>query len=152
MRWYVGKENILGCTPSVQEQILGYHGSLEDSLGSEDFGTSFYGYDSFINDDKEGTVMGYPNDDEYQGLPDSPEIYCIIYNSDEERSAKYNDQYIGAGVLLSHRKGDKLMAEVRKCIKYDDISAGKVNYNAMHNKSVYEVSILMEQRSNLQLT
>ena len=36
--------------PDVQEQIRDYHGSLEDVIGSEDFGTSLDGYDSFIND------------------------------------------------------------------------------------------------------
>ena len=40
--------------PDVQERIRDYHGSLEDALGSEDFGTSLDVYDSLINDDKEG--------------------------------------------------------------------------------------------------
>ena len=30
--------------PDVQERIRGYHGSLEDSLGSKDVGTSLDGY------------------------------------------------------------------------------------------------------------
>ena len=47
--------------PDVQERIRGYHGSLEDALGSEDFGTSLDGYDSFINDDEEGIAKGDPN-------------------------------------------------------------------------------------------
>ena len=37
--------------PDVQEHNRDYHGSLEDALGSEDFGTSLDGYDSFVNDD-----------------------------------------------------------------------------------------------------
>ena len=37
--------------PKVQERIHDYHGSLEDALGSEDFGTILDGYESFINDD-----------------------------------------------------------------------------------------------------
>ena len=35
----------------VQERIRDYHGSLEDALGSEDFGNSLDGYDSFVNYD-----------------------------------------------------------------------------------------------------
>ena len=38
--------------PEVQERIRDYRGSLEDVLGSKDFGNSLYGYDSFINDDE----------------------------------------------------------------------------------------------------
>ena len=34
--------------PDLQERICDYHGSLEDTLGSEEFGTSLDGYDSFI--------------------------------------------------------------------------------------------------------
>ena len=36
-------------------------------------------------------------------------------------------------------KGEKLMGEFRKRVRYDDTSAGKVNYNFMHDKSLYEV-------------
>ena len=36
--------------PDVQERIRDYHGSLEDALGSEDFGTSLDEYDSLMND------------------------------------------------------------------------------------------------------
>ena len=60
--------------PDVQEQICDYHGSLEDALGSKEFGTILDGYDSFINDDKEGITKGDPNEEGYQGHPDSPEI------------------------------------------------------------------------------
>ena len=56
---------------------------LEAALVIEDFGTSLDVYDSFINDDEEGTAKGDPNEEEFQGLQDSPEIYYIIYNSDE---------------------------------------------------------------------
>ena len=37
--------------PDAQERIRDYHGSLEDALGSEEFGTSLDGYISFMNDD-----------------------------------------------------------------------------------------------------
>ena len=47
---------------------------MEDVLGSEDFGTSLYGYDSFINDDEEGIATGDPNEEGYQGPPDYPAI------------------------------------------------------------------------------
>ena len=47
--------------PNIREWIRDDHGSLEAALGNEDFGTSLYGYDSFINDDGEGTVKGDPN-------------------------------------------------------------------------------------------
>ena len=40
--------------PDFQEQIRDYHGPLEDTLGSKDFGTSLDGYDSFLNNDEEG--------------------------------------------------------------------------------------------------
>ena len=56
---------------------------LEAALVIEDFGTSLDVYNSFINDDEEGTAKGDPNEEEFQGLQDSPEIYYIIYNSDE---------------------------------------------------------------------
>ena len=41
--------------------------------------------------------------------------------------------------MLPDLKVDKLMGEVRKRIRYDDTSTGEVNYNAMHDKSLYEV-------------
>ena len=37
---------------NVQERIRDYHDSLESALGSEGFGTSLDGYESFINDDE----------------------------------------------------------------------------------------------------
>ena len=83
-----------------------YHGSLGDKLGSEDFGTSLDGYDSFTNHDKEGIAKGDPNKEGYQGPPDSPEIDELIDNSDEERASNYYDQYIGAEVVIPGRKGE----------------------------------------------
>ena len=56
------------------------------------FGTSLDGYDSFINVDEEGIAKGDPNEEGYQGPPDSPDIDAIIYNSDEERAANSYDQ------------------------------------------------------------
>ena len=41
--------------------------------------------------------------------------------------------------MLPDKKGEKLMGKVRKRVRYDDTSSGKVNYNAMHDKSLYEV-------------
>ena len=40
------------------------------------------------------------------------------------------------------------MLKFRNCIKYDDIIIGEVHYNAMHDKSVYEIEyhdVMMEQ-------
>ena len=59
--------------------------------------------------------------EEYQGPPDSPEIYDIIDNSDEERTSKYYNQYIGVEVVLPVWKGEKIMGKFRKRIKYGDI-------------------------------
>ena len=78
---------------------------MEYALGSEDFSTSLDGYYSFINDDEEGIAKGDPNEEGYQGPPDSPEMDEIIDNSDEERVANSYDQYIGAEVVLPDRKG-----------------------------------------------
>ena len=91
--------------PYVQERIRYYHGSLEDSLGSEDFGTSLDGYYSFMNDDEEGISKGDPNEEGYQGPRYYPEIDEIIDNSDEEMEANSYDQYIGAEVVLHDWKG-----------------------------------------------
>ena len=104
----------------VQERIRVFFCSLEDSLGSDDFCTSLDGYDSFINDDEEGIAKGDPNEEGYQGTPDSPEIDEILDNSDEERAANSYDQYIGDEVVLHDRKGEKLMGKVRKRVRYDD--------------------------------
>ena len=76
----------------IKERIRDYHGSLKYEIGSEDFGTSFYVYDSFINDDEEVLNKGDPNKGGYQGTPDSLEIYEIIDNNDEEREVNYYDQ------------------------------------------------------------
>ena len=77
---------------NYQKRIWDYYGLLESALGSEYFGTSLDGYDSFINDDEDGIAKGDPNEDVYQGPPDSPEIDEIIDNSDEERAANSYDQ------------------------------------------------------------
>ena len=79
------------------------------------------------------------NEEEYQGLPDSPEIYVTIENSDKERAANSYDQYIGDEFVISDQKGERLMGKVRKSIQYDDKRTGEVHYNAIHNTSVYEV-------------
>ena len=76
----------------VQERIHDHHDFLEDLPGSKDFGTSFYGYYSFINDDEDGSANVDPNKEEYQGPTDYPEIDEIIDNSDEERVANSYDQ------------------------------------------------------------
>ena len=50
--------------------------------------------------------------------------------------------------MLPYQKGDKIMGKVRKRVIYDDTSIGKGNYNAMHDKSLYEVEypdVTMEQ-------
>ena len=41
--------------------------------------------------------------------------------------------------MLPDCKGEKLMGKVRKRVRYDDTSTGEGNYNAMHDKSLYEV-------------
>ena len=92
-----------------------------------------------MNYDKEGIAKGNPNEEVYQVHLDSPEIDEIIDNSDEERAANSYDQYIGAEVMLPDRKGKKIMGKVRKRVRYDDTSTGGGNYNAMHDKSLYEV-------------
>ena len=40
--------------------------------------------------------------------------------------------------MLPDRKGEKLMREVSKRVRYDDTSTGEINYNAMHDKYLYE--------------
>ena len=60
--------------PDIQERIRDYRSSLEDALVSKEFGTSLDGYDSFINDDEEVIAKGDPNEEVYQGPPDSPDI------------------------------------------------------------------------------
>ena len=109
----------------VKERICDYHGSLEDKLGSEDFDNILYGYESFINDGEEGIAKGDPKEEGYQGLPDYPEIYEIIDNSDEESTANYYYQYIGAEVVPPDWKGEKIMGKVRKRVRYDDKSTGE---------------------------
>ena len=93
---------------------------------------------NFGNDDEEGIVKGDPNKEGYQGPPDSPEIYEIIDNSNEERAANSFEQYIGDEVVLPDRKGDKIMDKVSKRVRYYDTSTGEGNYNAMHDKSLCE--------------
>ena len=51
---------------NIKERIHNYHGYIETAIGGEDFGTSFDGYYSFINDDDEGTTTDDPNEDYYQ--------------------------------------------------------------------------------------
>ena len=41
--------------------------------------------------------------------------------------------------MIPDRKGEKLMGEVRKRVRYNETSTGEGNYNAMHGKSLYEV-------------
>ena len=69
----------------------------------------------------------------------TPNMDQIIDNSDEERAENSHDQYIGYEVVLPDRKGEKLMGEARKCVKYDESSTGEGNYIPMHDKSLYEV-------------
>ena len=63
------------------------------------------GYNSLINGDEVITENGYPNEEKYQGLPDSPEIDDITANSNKKIPANYYDQYIGTEVVLSDWKG-----------------------------------------------
>ena len=97
-------------------------------------------YDSLINDDGEGNVKGDQNEDEYQVLPDPPEIDYIIDNSDEEMVSKSYDQYIGDSVVLPDHKGEKLMGKVRNHIKLNDIRTIEGHYNIIHDKYIYEVN------------
>ena len=98
-----------------------------------------YGYDSFVNYDEEDISKGDPNEEVYQGPPDYPEVDEIMYNIDEERAANSYDQYIGAEVVISDWKCEKLMGEVSKCVKYYYSNICEGNYNATHDKSLYEV-------------
>ena len=40
--------------------------------------------------------------------------------------------------MLPDWKGEKLMGESRKRVRYDDTSTGEGNYNAVHDSYVYE--------------
>ena len=75
------------------------------------------GYNYFVNDNYDSTVKGDPNEEEYQVLPYYPEIADTIANSDAGKAAKYYDQYIGAEVLRTNHKGEKLMGKVSNIIK-----------------------------------
>ena len=91
------------------------------------------GYILLINDDEEGITKGDPKEEGYQVPPDSPEIYEIIDNSDEERADNSYDQYIVYEVVLHDRKGEKMIGNVKKHVRYDETSTGKGNYNAIHD-------------------
>ena len=56
---------------------------LEAIIGSEKFGIVLDGYDTFIKDDKDAIKNSDSNYEDYQDLPDYPELNDIIYNSDE---------------------------------------------------------------------
>ena len=47
--------------------------------------------------------------------------------------------YIGDGVVLTDRKGEKLLGKVRKCIKYDDTITKYVHCHSMNDKYVHGV-------------
>ena len=104
-----------------------------------------------MNDDEEGINKGDPDEEGYQGPPDSPEIDEIIDNSDEERAANYYDQYIGAKVVLPDRKGDKLMGKVRKHVRYDEKVQARVIIMTCMTSIYINFNILMERRSNWQI-
>ena len=80
-----------------------------------------------MNYDEEGIAKDEPNEVGYQGPQDYPDIDEIIDNSNEEMSANSYDQYIGAGVVLPDRKGEKIMRKVRKRVICDDTSTGEGN-------------------------
>ena len=135
----------------VQERIYGYHGSLKHTLGSKDFGTSLDGYNPFINDYEEGIAKGEPNKEGYQGPPYSPDIDKTMDNSNQEREAKYYEQYIGAEVVLRVWKNDKLMGRVRKRVRYDKTRIGKVITIPCMTSIYMMLNILMELQSNWRL-
>ena len=108
-------------------------------------GTSLDGYDSFINDDEEGIAKGDPNKEGYQGPPYSPDIDEIINNSDEERADNSYDQYIGAEVVLSNRKGEKIMGKARKRVRYDEKVQTKEIIMPFMTRLYLKLNILMEQ-------
>ena len=97
------------------------------------------GYDSFIYDDEESTAKGNTNKEEYQGLPDSPDIYNIREKSGTEIPANNYNQYIVAEVVLPDSDDEKQRGKIRKRIKYDLTITGEVQYIVMNNSSVYEV-------------
>ena len=112
---------------------------MEDALGSEDFGDIWVDMTTSLMMTKKVLLKGYPNEEIHQGTPDSPEIDEIIYNSDKERTANLYDQYIGDEVVLPDYNGDKLMGKVRNLVIFDVTSTRRGNYNATHDKSLYEV-------------
>ena len=60
-------------------------------------------------------------------------------NIDKERESKSYEKYIGAKMVLTYWKGDKIIDKSRKRVRYDDTSTGEGNYNAMHEKILYGV-------------
>ena len=65
---------------------------MGDALGSEDFGNNSDGYDQFIDNDEEGITKVDPNQEEYHGTQDYPEIDETMDNSDKEIEANSYDQ------------------------------------------------------------
>ena len=94
------------------------------------------GYDVFINDYELTIEKGDPNEEEYQGLPDYPELKGVVYNINEYKESNSHWQYIGYEVVLPNWKYDKRMGTVTKYDKYDDISTREGHYNEIQNKSV----------------
>ena len=41
--------------------------------------------------------------------------------------------------LLSNRKGEKITGKARKRVRYDEKSTDNRNYNAIHDKTLFEV-------------
>ena len=124
--------------PEIQEKIRDYHVSLVDALGEEDSTSDMDGLFGFTNDDELGIIDA--DEEEYQGLPDSPDIDEVVDNTDLRAQADTYDQFIGAKVSLPDEHGRTAMGRVVKRVRDNKGNAiGNETSNPLTNTSRYEV-------------
>ena len=131
--------------PEVQQSIRDYHVSMYKAIGDDDFVTDLDGMTNFINDDEEVDDKLVDDkldlfEEQYLGLPNTPEIDEVVDNTDRRKQADTYDQFIGAEVALPDTTGRTAMARVMKRVKDNDGNAiGVQTDNILTNTSLYEV-------------
>ena len=117
---------------------------MDKAIGDDKFITTMDSTTNFINDDVD--VERIEDDDmldwleeEYQGLPKTPEIDDVVDNSDRRKQSDKYDQFLGTDVAIPDSTGRNATAKVMKCVKDNDGNGvGVSTTNLLTNTSLYE--------------
>ena len=126
--------------PAIQEQIREYHVKMSAAIDNHKPTSNLDNLEDFVNDDIPSIDEDDIWEEQYNGLPETPELDDKVDQNDPVHATDTYDKLVGAEVCIPDSKGMKMMAKVVKRIKDNNgTPVGTSHENIFNNHSLYEV-------------